>query len=54
MELEQSAPNGWKCETDFVVLVDGNREGPQIVFSETKSRGGYISVDDVANLSLSP
>lgn len=51
MNLEQSVPNGWKCESDFVLIVEDNREGPQIVFSETKSRGGEITADDVANLA---
>ena len=51
LNLEQSVPNGWKCESDFVVIVDGNREGPQIVLSETKSRGGEITADDVTNLA---
>ncbi len=51
LNLEQSGPNGWKCESDFVVVTDGHRDGPQIIFSETKSRGGEITADDVANLT---
>jgi hypothetical protein len=51
LDLEQSEPNGWKCESDFVVITDGYRDGPQIIFSETKSRGGEITADDVANLT---
>lgn len=50
LNLEQAGPNGWKCESDFVVITDGHRDGPQIIFSETKSRGGEITADDVANL----
>jgi hypothetical protein len=30
LNLEQSGPNGWKCETDFVVITDGYREGPPL------------------------
>ena len=51
LNLVRPGPNGWKCESDFVVITDGHRDGPQIIFSETKSRGGEITADDVANLT---
>ncbi len=51
MDLESNRAQKWKCETDFVLIVEDFREGPQIVISEVKSAGGEITEADAANLS---
>jgi hypothetical protein len=51
MDLESKTLPKWKCETDFVLIVEDIREGPQIVLSEVKSAGGEITEADAANLS---
>lgn len=51
MDLESKALPKWKCETDFVLIVEDFQEGPQIVISEVKSAGGEITEADAANLS---